>query len=147
MKWIEKLFLTFIIVFIILAVFEYDHTAYFFDRLFGALLIGVIWWLWRKCKLSYSIITLVLLALLLHHLKLYGNAYLGIPFDKYMHFFGSFAIALLLNEVIPPIRLKPLIVYAAAIGVGSSIEPLEYYGYATVGSGEGILGYGLGYVV
>lgn len=128
------------------------NTEYLFDRVFAAALVGLIWVLWRRFKISDWALGAVGLAIVLHQLKLYGNTYFGIEFDNYMHAISGFAIAAIVYQIIDdcdsgkchhPLK-KLLLTFCAAYGTAALIEPLEYFGYATVGNGEGILGYGAG---
>ena len=144
-RWPDRLLPIMILMFLLWALLEIGgRTEYLFDRVMAAVQIGLLWWTWRRFRVSTRTLLIAVLAISLHHLKLYGNVYLGLGFDNYMHFAASFALALLLVEVFPRMPVKSLFVFFAAIGAAASIEPLEYLGYAVIGSGEGILGYGAG---
>lgn len=134
------------------AIFGIADRELLFDRLFAAVLVGLLWLFWRKFHFRNAALIATVLALLLHQLKLYGTTFIGLQFDNYMHFIGGFALALLLSDITAA-ALKPshshrafraFIIFTASVGLASLIEPLEYFGYATVGEGEGILGYGAG---
>lgn len=125
---------------------------YLFDRLFGMVQIVLLWVLWQRFRISLPVLLTAAFAIFLHQLKLYGNTYFGLGFDNYMHFIGTFAIALIIygllrtcqsRECRHPLKLY-LLVFFTAVGAAAVIEPLEYLGYAELGVGDGILFYGAG---
>lgn len=149
----ERVFLLAVLFFIGWAVLSgTSDRELIFDHLFAAAQVGLLWLFWRKFRFSTPILAVAGLAILLHQLKLYGNTYLELQFDNYMHVIAGFAIALLLSAMLTT-SLKPshshwlfraFLIFTTTIGLAAVIEPVEYLGYATVGAGEGILGYGAG---
>ncbi len=92
-------------------------------------------------------------ALTLHHLKLYGQVYFGwLQFDMVMHFVGAFSLALIVYQYLSTcegigcsgkVKVMFLAVLVVA-GLGTFIERTEFFGYANLGEGDGILFHGLG---
>ncbi len=56
-----------------------------FDRFLGAGLFFLVFIFYPSLHLNYFIILVGGFAIFIHQLKLYGNVYLGIEFDVYMH--------------------------------------------------------------
>src|SRR3989344_7244450 len=116
-----------------------DHDM-FFDRLYGAGEVFLVYLFWRKYRFSTLQLGLIGAAILLHQIKLYGNTYFGVEFDTYMHVVATFAIACLLASVIAQSLkpqhhhwlLRPFIVFTATVGIATTVEPIEYLGYATL---------------
>jgi len=139
----------FFIVFGFLAV-VLGNKDYVFDRFFTAGLIFFIWLLHKRFHLKLWIFIVILFAITLHHLKLYGMFFFGIPFDRIMHFTAGFAIALLVYQYIKTNchnltkwEIFFIAIFAAA-GIASMMEIIEFVGYSFLGEGEGILFYGTG---
>ncbi|MBI2657415.1 hypothetical protein HYX08_01830 [Candidatus Woesearchaeota archaeon] len=85
-------------------------------------------------------------ALALHNLGLYSTRLFGINFDHYMHFAGSFAVAMVADRLIgEKSRVKRLfLITIIALGVGSVSEIVEWTGFALFGDGDGFFLYGMG---
>ena len=66
---------------------------------------------------------------------LYKMILFGIPFDKLIHFFGSFFIGLIIFDLVFPIVTKKsrdfvfIFVFFIALGITSFVEILEYLAY------------------
>jgi hypothetical protein len=132
----------------IIAVVTGDN-QYIFDRFFSAGLVLVIFALCKSADLKLGVVIFALAVLLLHHLKLYGTFFLGMPFDKIMHFTAGIALGLLAyNYLLNRTNLKKLeiliISVLIAAGVGSIMEIIEFIGYSAFGEGEGLLFFGKG---
>ncbi len=123
-----------------------------FDRFMSAAVFIAIL-LWYR-SLSQTVLTLIptVVAVVLHALKLYGNTYAGIPFDMIMHVAAGFAIALIVFQYLRscegvgclnPWKLAFLAVFTAA-GIGTLMEITEYFGYAHLATGDGVLHFGVG---
>jgi hypothetical protein len=116
----------------------------------GMLLMALLWY--KSFNLSIPTAIIGAFALILHHLKLYGNVYMGLPFDRWMHFIATLAIALIIFEYFKEHnKNKALSLFAicmismmVALGAGSIIEIVEFMGYSFLGEGEGLLRYGVG---
>jgi hypothetical protein len=121
---------------------------FIFDRFFSAGIVAGIFVLYRLLGLRIEAIIFALAVLLFHHLKLYGNFYFGIPFDQFIHFAAGAAIASVIYSSLHksniPLFGKLLISIFAAAGIASTMEIIEFIGYANLGSGEGLLFYGTG---
>ncbi len=135
----------------VLAVFT-KNTEFVFDRFFSAAFAIFVYRFRNKINLKLHSLALGVLALTMHHLKLYGGVYLGIPFDKIMHFTAGFVLGLMLFYYFislepkkKPIYLK-VILFAVifTVGLGGLLEIVEFVGYSTLGPGEGVLFYGTG---
>lgn len=116
----------------------------------GMLLVALLWY--KSFNLSIPTAIFGAFALVLHHLKLYGNVYLNIPFDRWMHVIATMAIALIIFEYFKAHNKKNILSLFAicmislmvALGAGSIIEIIEFMGYSFLGEGEGLLRYGVG---
>jgi hypothetical protein len=125
---------------------------FIFDRFFGAAVVLFFLLMYKKLHLSAQSIILVLLALGIHNLKLYGNVYLGLPFDRIMHFYAVFAISIAVFEFIDHCESEKcqrwwkiaFVTILVSIGIASLVEIMEFIGYSFLGEGEGILFYGTG---
>ena len=136
----------FFVVWAFIAVFT--NPDLIFDRFLSAGMIVILYILYKKLGLRLGVILFGFFALLLHHLKLYGNFYYGIPFDRIMHLVAGIALALVIYNAletsdIPRPALVIISIFMAA-GVASTMEIIEFIGYANLGSGEGLLFYGKG---
>ncbi len=123
-----------------------------FDKFFTAALILAAFFLYKKINMNLPIAIFSLLTLTLHHLKLYGNFYFGIPFDRIMHFTAGFALVLIFYQFLYHSEKKKnpnkwkisFLSILIAAGAASLIEIVEFAGYSFLGHGEGILFYGTG---
>ncbi|MBR9691535.1 DUF2238 domain-containing protein [Candidatus Woesearchaeota archaeon] len=128
------------------------NVEFIFDRLFSAAIVLAALFLYKKMNLKLPVIIIGLFTLVLHHLKLYGNVYLGIPFDRIMHFTAGFAIALVFYQYLLSLEQKKqpnkikifFLSVCIAAGISSMIEIIEFIGYSILGQGEGLLFYGTG---
>lgn len=131
------------------AVIKWDK-EFIFDRFFAASITLAVFFMYRKMKLSLTTLAFGAFTLMLHHLKLYKEEYLGIPFDHYMHFAGGFALALIFSEYYINYEKKPnytkifFISVCIAAGIGSFMEIIEFAGKSILGEGQGLLFYGDG---
>ena len=145
--------LTGMFVFLVLGVLALDRDPDFiFDRFLSAGFFLFFFFFYKKMGLRSLVLVIGVFALVLHHLKLYGNVYYGIPFDKIMHVIGGFALALILYQYLSScegvgcssrVKLMAFAILGVA-GLGTFIEITEYFGYAHLGNGEGLLFHGLG---
>ncbi len=123
---------------------------FIFDRFFTAAAILAAFLLYDKMRLNAPIVIFSLLTLLMHHLKLYGNFYAGIPFDRIMHFTAGVALSLIFFHYFTTSRIRTnflataLLAILVATGLGSMMEIMEFVGYSFLGEGEGLLFYGTG---
>lgn len=126
------------------------NNDYIADRFFIASLALVSYFLYKRLHMNISIMLVGLAAIMLHSLKLYGNTYLGLSFDHYMHFIGGFATALIFyNYLYHELKKKghlQIFILAVCItaGLGSFMEIMEFTGYSLFGEGNGLLFYGAG---
>jgi len=140
-------------VFVALGVLALDRDPDFiFDRFLSAGFFLFFFFFYKRLGLTLSTIIIGTGALILHHLKLYGGVYLGFEFDMIMHFVGAFAVSLIVYQYLSTCegigcssraKLALLSIFIVA-GLGTLIEIVEYFGYAKLPSGEGLLHYGLG---
>ena len=125
-------------------------TEFVFDRFFTAAIALAALFTYRKIKLNLPIALLSAFTLLLHHLKLYGNFYFGIPFDRIMHFTAGVTLCLIFYNYLYKSKTLQnkwtvsLLAICIAAGIGSFMEIIEFVGYSFLGQGEGILFYGTG---
>lgn len=128
--------------------FQGQNPELLFDNILTVILLFILLFQYHKWKFNKISMLIAFFALGLHHAKLYGTIILSIPFDRIMHFIGTFAFALLIFQMIKPYHksIFNIAIYSILIsmGIGTLIEHTEFIGYATIGKGEGILGYGDG---
>ena len=124
------------------------QTDFIFDRFFSAGLVLVIYLFYRYVGLRLGAVAIALFALFLHHLKLYGMFFFGIPFDRIMHFTAGLAIAILVYDFLRKSNIPSwgvvLIAVFVAMGAGCVMEIIEFIGYSLGGFGEGLLFFGKG---
>jgi len=145
--WILFLVFLFFIVWGFIAIFNAHE--YIFDRFFSAALVLLLFGFYKIMKLRFGVTLFALFALVLHHLKLYGNFYLGMPFDRIMHFTAGIALGLIaydyLRQRTDMKRIEiAIIAVLIAMGAGAIMEIIEFVGYSVFGEGEGLLFFGKG---
>ena len=151
-NWINSLglgIITFFILWSIFAIIRGD-IEFIFDRLFSAVLVFIWFFIAKRTRLPVAYLGFSVFTLMLHHLKLYSNVYAGIPFDRFIHTLAGISIALVIGwyllkeqKLVPSPSIFIVFVFLA-FGIASTIEIVEFVGYATLGEGEGILFYGTG---
>jgi uncharacterized membrane protein YjdF len=149
-KWITIAALLFFVAWGIYTTSTGD-VEFIFDRFFTAAIILLALVLYKKMRVTLPIALVGFFALIIHHLKLYGNFYFNIPFDRIMHFTAGFAIALIFYQYFlsqgkkSSSRLKiALLSICITAGITSFMEIIEFVGYSSLGQGEGLLFYGTG---
>ena len=121
-----------------------------YDRFFTGIFFFLGLALYRRLHLGIQVVLFSIAAFTLHHLKLYGQTYFGwLEFDMLMHVVAGAAITMVayswLSKEESWSTLKVALIAALiAAGIASLNEMIEYFGYAFLGSGEGILFYGVG---
>ncbi len=123
---------------------------FIFDRFATVAIFVFVYFMYRRLHMNLSLFAVLFLTILIHHLKLYGNVYFGIPFDRIMHFAAGMTIALIIYNYLKNSESRPsmakvfFISLLTAAGLASMIEILEFAGYSFLGAGEGLLFYGTG---
>jgi len=125
-----------------------------YDRYFTAALFLVTLIFYRKIRLSLAGVLIGTATLAIHHMKFYGMVFFGwLEFDMIMHVLAGFAIAFIMHRWLKGEKedwwrehklFIGFIVFFFSFGISSFNEIIEYFGYALLGSGEGILFYGAG---
>ncbi|MDO8642343.1 MAG: hypothetical protein Q7R76_01995 [Candidatus Woesearchaeota archaeon] len=123
-----------------------------FDKFLSAGFFVLLLVFYERFRLNLKIIIPVVFAIALHQAKLYGAVFFGfIQFDMIMHVVGSFAVALvvyqwLIHEERSMQYWKKVafLTILVAMGIGAVLEIVEYFGYANLPEGGGILHYGEG---
>ncbi len=143
------LFFSYIIWYCIKTEFYY----YIADSLiFIGLTIGVFLG-YKKLRLNALTFFFIVFGLALHDMgafRFYASSPLPFEWDIVTHLVGIFAATLLIYNIIRDLTKKDhhafvfFIVILAGLGVGVLIEFLEFYGFMTVGFGEGFFGRGFG---
>jgi|SRR3989344_4862104 len=140
-------------IFLVLGILSLEmEPDFIFDRFFSAALFLLFFFVYKHLRLRIYQLIIGIIALTLHHLKLYGNVYVGLEFDMIMHFIGAFASSLIVYQYLSNCdgiscsnKMKTgLLAVLIVAGLGTFIEITEYFGYAKLPSGEGILHYGQG---
>jgi len=137
----------FIISFFILAVFTVISVIqkhnFVPDNVLGFLLIGLVYLVQKRSRVSDLSIILVNLSLLMHTsgtLGLYGKFVVSIiGFDKLVHIFAGFAVTIFSFQVISEERRLFFIPFAilVVLGLGAVIEINEYIGTRYFGINNG----------
>jgi len=127
---------------------------FIFDRVFFALISLFFFFFWKRLHTQWYSLLAGFIALLLHSLKLYGNSYYSIEFDIIMHLIGAIALTMIAFDYLlhdslsrsEKIMLGKIFVFAAMFtcGMGTIVEITEYFGYANLPPGEGLLHFGTG---
>lgn len=140
-------------VFTVLGVHDISATPdIVFDRFVSAVFfIGAFLW-YRRLNQNALTLAPAVFGIALHGMKFYGNVYFGIEFDMIMHFTAGFAISVIVFQYLrgcegvgclSPWKLAFLAIFVSA-GMGTVLEITEYFGYAYLAPGEGILHFGAG---
>ncbi|TVR19600.1 MAG: hypothetical protein EA391_00310 [Balneolaceae bacterium] len=104
------------------------------------------WWYFRRFTAPVYLLLLIQIAILLHFAgafipieggRLYDAVYLGIGFDKYVHFINSFIVAATFNEIFHAMNVRipvfrNIVIVMMTLGVGAFVEILEYLVMLTV---------------
>lgn len=123
-----------------------------FDKFLSAGFFVLLIVLYERFHLNLKLIIPVVFAVGLHQAKLYGAVFFGfIQFDMVMHVIGAFAVALvmyqwLIHEERSMRHWKKVafITLLVVMGIGAVLEIVEFFGYANLPEGGGILHYGEG---
>ncbi len=123
-----------------------------FDKFLSAGFFVILLVLYERFRLNLKLIIPVVFAIALHQAKLYGNVFFGfIQFDMVMHVVGAFAVALiiyqwLIHEERSMRHWKKVafVTILIVMGIGAVLEIVEFFGYANLPEGGGILHYGEG---
>lgn len=116
--------------------------------------LAVGWWYFRRFTIPNYILFLVQFGIVIHFLggmvlfdgkRLYDTSYLGIRFDKYVHFLNAFIAALVTNFFFNILQfripyLRNLIIILLVLGLGAIIEIVEYIVLLTIPT-NGVGGY------
>lgn len=139
-----------IITFLALGIYSISvkDVEFIFDRFFSAAIVSFSLYLYKKIQIKPSVLLFGLLILIFHHLKLYGNFYFGIPFDRGIHLLAGIFLGLVFYGYFSKVIKNKAVVITFSIlvslGLSSILEIIEFVGYSFLGSGEGILFYGTG---
>ena len=123
-----------------------------FDKFLSAGFFMLLLILYGRFRLNLKLIIPVVFAVGLHQAKLYGAVFFGfIQFDMVMHVVGAFAVALvvyqwLIHEERSVRHWKKVafLTILVVMGFGAVLEIVEFFGYANLPEGGGILHYGEG---
>lgn len=153
-KFVKYLIIVLLVIFIILTIHSFGtgNLEYIGDKILAVVALLVILWCYKSFHMNIPLALFAAFVFILHHLKLYGNFYLGIPFDRWIHFLGVMAVALLAFQFLKyhnkmkSLNLWDVCVFSflTALGIASLIEVTEFIGYSFLGEGEGLLLYGTG---
>ena len=114
-----------------------------FDKVLSAGIIIFVYYLNKKHKFSWFALIINAIGVTLHHVKLYGNFYFGIGFDKWMHLIVPFALCFLVYRIIDNLtssknKLTTIILTMVVVfGLACLVEVVEFIGYSVLGQGEG----------
>ena len=121
-----------------------------FDKVLSAGIIIFVYYLNKKHKFSWFALIINAIGVTLHHVKLYGNFYFGIGFDKWMHLIVPFALCFLVYRIIDNLtssknNLTTIILTMVVVcGLGCLVVVVEFIGFSVFGQGvgHGLLLYG-----
>lgn len=123
---------------------------FIYDRFISSLSILLLLLVYKRLNFRLWSVALLLLVIILHHVKLYGEVYFGfLEFDMIMHFVAPLVFAFLAYQYLyhgKKLSKAESAVIACLIAFGFSAlnEVIEYVGYYFLGPGEGLLFYGVG---
>ena len=155
MKYNKLLFILGIIIFILIIVYSYTSqvTEYIGDAIISIAIITIVLFLRKHLNLTSSTFLLLILALTLHNLGVFGFyniSPLKVQYDHITHFVWLFPVSLIVFNFFKPYfsnnKLKNLLlllfILTSSLGVGALIEQTEYIGYLKFGTGPGLLRFG-----
>ncbi len=117
-----------------------------FDKSLTVGIILLVYFLHKKHKFSWFALIINAIGATLHHIKLYGNFYFGIGFDKWMHLIVPFALCFMVYRIIDNLvekknkrKITTIITLTILIvfGLACLVEIIEFIGYSVLGQGEG----------
>jgi len=144
-----------IILFILFSFYAYFSNVkdYINDSIIAIVLVSIVFFLKKHINLyNYSFILLILG--IVSHLSgvfgFYSSSPLLIQYDHLTHFLGLFAVSIIFFNFLKKFFsenkinniLIMIIIFLAALGVGSLIEETEFLGFLKFGTGEGLLKFG-----
>jgi len=149
-----------IFLFFIFLAYRIGVNDYINDSILFLLLVTILYATSRTLAITPFIYTLLLFAFILHNLGMFGFYNISpifLQWDHVTHFFGEFAVAVLIYNymhsrgLLTVDRKHRLVVIAliilASLGIGVFVEFFEFAGYFIVGDGLGIFGHGKGDIV
>ncbi len=155
MKQNKLIFILGIVLFLIIAFYSYisQITEYISDALISIAIIVFVFLVRKQLNLTHTSFILLILALLFHDFGVFGFYNVSpilIQYDHFTHFFGLFAISViifnLLKQQFTNSKLANLllifIMFTSSLGIGSLVEQVEYIGYLKFGTGPGLLRFG-----
>lgn len=154
-----------VVLFLVLCVFRYHdrfvqyrgpgHLEEFF--VYAIMILGCIaflWWVFRDHPFDTLVLVLIQTGIFMHFGgafiqieagRLYDAHFLGIRYDKYVHFFNAFAVAYLISRLYQTMRIPltfphNLTLLFTVVGLGAGVEIVEYGVMLTV-EANGVGGY------
>ena len=108
--------------------------------------ITYLWKLFRRIDVPASILVMLQIGILMHFAgglvfsggeRLYDCRFIGVRYDKYVHFFNAFTVSLLVVFMFRTRRLfsercLPVVTVLTVLGLGAVVELAEYVVYCTV---------------
>lgn len=117
------------------------------DIALSIIILAIFHKFYNRLHQDYKSYFFVIFAWILHDLFLYSHGLFGLKFERYMHFTAGFAIAIFADRLFYEKLSKAkrfLLLIIFALGIGVIGEFVEYFGYTTLGLGEGLFRYGIG---
>ena len=151
----KLIYITGIIFFILIIIYSYASNVneYVLDSVISIVTITLIFLIRKHINLTNISFFLLILALLFHDFGVFGfynKTPILIQYDHFTHFFGLFAVSILIFNIFKQFFKKSkitnliliLFVFISSLGIGSLIEQTEYLGYLRFGTGQGLLKFG-----
>lgn len=137
------------------------HSQWAFDAGASLILLGIFYWINKWTKINTFYVLLFNLALLFHNLGSFGAFELRwhiIEYDNFLHFFSSFAAALIIAKIFIKINYNikfaaktrynkyftSFLIISVVIFLGILLEVTEFIGYSYLGFGDGLFFFGYG---
>lgn len=151
----ENLFYFFVFIFILLIIYTIHSRIYYYilDISASFVIITLLFIFYKELNLNNFIFSLIFLALLFHNFGVFGfynQSPFPFEYDHLTHIFGGVSLLILfLNFLIRFFTQSKrtnffliLVAFLSALGIGSIIEVIEYFGYLFLGSGQGAFYFG-----
>jgi len=154
--WLALLGIATFVVFILYS-FVVDVRAFIPDHVFFIFVTIVLYIGYERWRLNLPIYASVIIGLILHSAGVFGWYHISpipIAWERITHFFGILPLTLLFYNYFRPNLEKKcwtgnnvryfLVILFVSLGIGALVEIIEFWGYLSLGFGEGALMFGAG---
>jgi len=158
MEKFKKIFIISTIIFLILAIYalieeiKFGHIFWEIDAIVAIFLMGIMYSIRKKLKLTplhYTLFGTILLAHLMGIFGAYTLEFFRLPYDVYIHLYFGLVLGLIFFRMKGFNSSKNkwfdyIIIVSIILGISAIHEIFEYLGLLVIGTGGGFLGFGPG---